>query len=169
MTESRTLTLTEAFTIIGARYIASKVATDLERFRRFYGCPSSDKIALYEAELIALLKDDYLDHITYGFKRDGKWIEPIRYHALSGGMLMGNDDPGKLRYNDKVPGAEFGSSLVKNSRWNKLPQRDQEVYLAALPIQRENAAETPLAFGRWEQDHNYSAQGRGIARSRIIY
>jgi hypothetical protein len=40
MSSSYTTTDTESFTLVHARYIASKVATDLKRFQRFYGSPS---------------------------------------------------------------------------------------------------------------------------------
>ena len=62
----------ESFTIVHARYIASKVATDLRRFQRFYTAPSDALIANYEAELVALLKHDVVESVIYGFKRDGK-------------------------------------------------------------------------------------------------
>lgn len=62
--------------------MAAKVATDLKRFQRLYGSPSDRAIASYEAELIEFLKAAYLGTVTYGFRRDGKWIEPtLRYTA----------------------------------------------------------------------------------------
>jgi hypothetical protein len=56
MSTSYSITETASFTITHARYIASKVATDLKRFQRFYGAPSDDWIDKYETELALLLK-----------------------------------------------------------------------------------------------------------------
>src|SRR4051794_18668723 len=102
----------QSFTIIHARYMASKVATDLRRFQRFYSAPSDASIADYEAELIELLKHDVVETVTYGFKRNGKWTEAtVRYRSI-GGSLSADDDPGKIRPGLDVTGASFTSFLV---------------------------------------------------------
>ena len=62
--------------------MAAKVATDLKRMQRFYGSPSDRASPSYEAEVTELLKAGYLGTVTYGFRRDGNWIEPtLRYTA----------------------------------------------------------------------------------------
>ena len=38
-------------------HIAAKVATDLKRMQRFYGKPSDERIAAYEAEATEFLKE----------------------------------------------------------------------------------------------------------------
>ena len=49
MSSSYTDTTTETFTILHARYLASKVATDLQKFHRFYnGQPTLEWIEKYE-------------------------------------------------------------------------------------------------------------------------
>ena len=168
MSYSMTRTAIEAFTVTHARHIAAKVATDLLRYTRYYKNPTIELINKYEEELVALLKADYLDYVIYGYKRDGKWVEALRYHALPGGTLMTDDDPGKIRPGTDVPGENFGSYLVRNSRWDSLPKAEQDRFDASLPFSRNGVPEPELVSGRWSQDHTYSAQGRGITRSTII-
>lgn len=96
---SYTYTESTTFTITHARHIAAKIATDLKRIQRLYGRPSDREIADYESEAIAMMKAGYLSSVTYGFKRDGSWIEPtLKYAArdLAGGAAN-DEDPGKIR------------------------------------------------------------------------
>jgi hypothetical protein len=81
---------------------------------------------------------------------------------------MTDDDPGKIRPGTDVPGENFGSYLVRNSRWDSLPKAEQDRFDASLPFSRNGVPEPELVSGRWSQDHTYSAQGRGITRSTII-
>ena len=99
MSYSYTQTETTTFTITHARHMASKVATDLKRLQRFYYTPSDQQICDYETEIIELLKGGYLAEVTYGFRRDGKWIEPaLRYTARDlAGNVANDDDPGRIR------------------------------------------------------------------------
>src|SRR3954462_1520755 len=98
MTNSFTLTGSESFTVTHARHMAAKVATDLKRMQRLFGLPSDGDIAEYEAEIIEFLKAGYLGTVTYGYKRDGKWIEPrLRYTARDlAGVAADDDDPGRV-------------------------------------------------------------------------
>jgi hypothetical protein len=147
--------------------MAAKVATDLLRFQRFYGRPSNDDINAYEAEMVALLKEDYLRAVTYGFKRNGKWFEALRYRALSGGVLVADDDPGKLRPDADVSGCSFSSYLEYNERLLALADAERQRFLKTLPIQRVTMAEPGIESGYWSEDRSYSAGGRGISRSVI--
>jgi hypothetical protein len=168
MSTSYTYSGTETFSLTHAKHIAAKVATDLARFRRFYNAPTLEWINQYEAELIALLKDDYLLNVTYGFKRDGKWVEALRYHAVAGGNLVNDDDPGKIRPGIDVSGAHFTSYLNRNARWHGLSQVAKDAFESTLPFSRVGAEEPSLETGYWSYNHNYSAGGRGIGRSSII-
>ena len=76
MSDSYSYTESRTFTVTHARHMAAKVATDLKRMQRFYGKPSDENIADYESEATEMLRAGYLDTGTYGFRRDGKWIEP---------------------------------------------------------------------------------------------
>lgn len=168
MSESYTYTATETFTFTHAKYIAAKVATDLLRLQRFYTAPTTELINQYEEELSALLKADYLENVVYGFQRNGKWVEALRYHALPGGSLVGDDDPGKIRPGIDLTGAHFTSYLVRNDRWKNLSTSERDAFEATLPFKRVGAAEPSLETGSWSHGHTYSAGGRGIKRSTII-
>lgn len=75
-------TAIETFTLTHARHLAAKVAADLKRLRRLYGNISDERITQFEGEATELLRQGYLGTVTYGFKRDGNWIEPtLRYAA----------------------------------------------------------------------------------------
>src|SRR6478752_2501033 len=98
MSTTLTYSNTQTFTLTHAKYLASKVATDLKRLQRLYGFPSDSIIESYETELTELLKGGYLDTVTYGFKRNNNWIEPtLRYTSqeISSGSGL-DDDPGKV-------------------------------------------------------------------------
>lgn len=170
MSTSYTYTAAETFTVTHARYIAAKVAADLSRFRRFYGSPSEQQINNFETELTELLKDDYLDSVTYGFKRNDtdNWVEALRYYALPGGTLIGDDDPGKIKPGVDLSNTHFSSYLIRNKRWHNLTQSQRDAFEARLPIKRVGAIEPQLESGMWSHGHIYSSGGRGIGRSTII-
>jgi len=107
--------------------MAAKVATDLKRLQRLYGVPSDSSITDYESEITALMKGGYLATVTYGFKRDGKWIEPtLQYTArdLAGGTSS-DDDPGKIRPGADTTGASFYSYLTYSPRWSTLTSAEK--------------------------------------------
>lgn len=161
-------TISDIFTIAHAKHIASKVATDLLRFQRFYGSPSDDWIDLYEAELIALLKYDAVDTVVYGFQRNGFWtMASARYVALPGGSIRIDDDPGKIRPGFDVNNAFFTSFLTYSSFWWSLPVATREGIKRDLPFLRTVDNPSDLERGQWVSDRNYSAGGRGLGRSTV--
>ena len=103
MSYSITRSETETFTLTHARHMAAKVATDLKRLQRFYGRPTDAEISQYELEVTEFLKANYLGVVTYGFQRDGKWIEPtLRYTARDLQGAAANDDDISLICEDKL-------------------------------------------------------------------
>lgn len=166
MTGSFTFTESATFTVTHARHIAAKVATDLKRIQRFYGKPSDEMIAKYEAEIVALLKGGYLSSVTYGFKRGGSFIEPtVRYTAsdLSG---LNDDDPGRVRPGADATGASFSSFLIYSPSWDALSTSERERFERDLPFARTTAPE-PGISGYLVADLTYSAGGRSLSRSSV--
>ena len=162
-----TTTSSSTFTIAHAKRIASKVATDLHRFHRYYGKPSAALIAEFEDELIELMKVDVVDEVTYGLQEDGKWITAVKYKSVNG-TLISDSMPGRLRAGFNVNGASFFSYLVYNSKWSGLSQAERDRIEARLPFQREGAAEPSVKSGYcWSRDLDYSAGGRALLRSSI--
>lgn len=159
-------TTTQTFNVTHARQIASKIAADLQRFKRLYLSPSDQWIANYEGELVELLKHDVVKEVVYGFQRNGNWTEAaVKYTALPGGKLQSNDDPGKIRPNLDIVGAHFTSFLTYNENWNRLSLAAKALIKAACPYQRGTGPTPPLEAGYWAEDHSYTAGGRGLGRS----
>lgn len=167
MSTSYTVSSTSTFTLTHAKYLASKVRADLMRMNRFYGSPSLAKIDKFEAELTVLLHGGYLQRVTYGFKRDGDYIEPtLRYTAAE--LLSGGDDdrPGKVTAGADVSGASFHSFLSYSDVWFKLSKEEQDKLDGAHGLLRGDAAE-PGTAGYFSSDNNYSAGGRSLSRSSL--
>ena len=168
MTISYTTSASETFTIVHARYLASKVATDLHRLQRFYRSPSDAWIADYEAELVQLLKHNVVGSVVYGFQRHGQWTAAsVRYTALPDGGLGADDDPGKIRPGLDIDGASFTSFLTYSGKWDRLSPAERTAIRAACPFQRNAGSSPPLEAGYWADDLRYAAGGRGIGRSTV--
>jgi len=158
----------ETFTVLHARYLASKVATDLQRFQRFYGSPSDLHINSYEAELVHLLSEDVVETVVYGFKRQERWTEAaVRYRAVPGGVLVTNDDPGKIRPGIDITGAHFASFLEYNAKWWAHSTTKRESIRAQLPFVRGSGDVPSLERGYWTDDLTYTAGGRSLGRSSV--
>ena len=168
MTTSYTFSDTATFTVTHARHIAAKVATDLKRLQRFYGLPSDQSIEKYEREVIGLLKAGYLGTVTYGFKRNGNYIEPtLRYRAQDLSLDFANDDdPGKIRPGADISGANFSSFLTYSSEWWKLSSAEQKKFEESLPFQRSEGQE-PGLNGFLENDKTYSSGGKSLTRASL--
>jgi hypothetical protein len=168
MTFSSTYTESNTYTLTHAKHVSAKVATDLRRMQRFYGAPSDRQIEEFEAELAAMLKAGYVDQVTYGFKRNGVFIEPtLRYTAaeLSGAAAI-DDDPGKVRPGADIAGASFASFLRYSSAWSRLSDAQQTSFEESLPISRTSGSEPGIA-GYLDTDRTYSAGGRGLQRATV--
>ncbi|MCK1541819.1 hypothetical protein IVB12_07450 [Bradyrhizobium sp. 179] len=168
MSYSYSFTESATFTVTHARHMAAKVATDLKRMQRFYGSPSDKSIAEFEAEATELIKAGYLGTVTYGFQKDGKWIEPtLRYTARDLAGASANDDhPGRIRHNADVSGATFKSYLTYSAAWHQLTQTQRDLFEATLPISRSGAAE-PGVSGYLASDRIYSSGGRALDRATV--
>ena len=160
-TESRTFTLTHA------RHLAAKVAADLKRVQRLYGYPSDQRIDEYEAEVTELLKQGYLEAVIYGFKRDGKWIEPtLRYTAMDFADRNTDDDPGRILPGKDVSGATFGSFLTHNNSWLALTSEERASVEQLIPLKRGSGTE-PQVDGYFVDDRTYASGGRSLGRASV--
>jgi hypothetical protein len=161
-TASDSITFTETH----ARHMAAKVSTDLKRMQRLYGCPSDTDIARFEAEIIVFLKAGYLGTVTYGFRRNGDWIEPtLRYTARDlAGATANDDDPGRVRHDANIDGATFYTYLTYSSAWDTATDKDD--FNKRLPFQRGGAPE-PGVSGYLSEDKTYSAGGRALNRASV--
>jgi hypothetical protein len=164
-----TVTRTTTFTVTHARYLASKVETDLKRVQRLYnGDPVDARIANYVLELVELLKGGYLAKVTYGFRRDGQWIEPsliYTAHDLQFGSSV-DDDPGRIRASANITGATFASYMEPSAAWNALSAAEQAEVERRLPFQR-GGADAPRINGYLVDDRTYSSGGRSLVRASV--
>jgi hypothetical protein len=168
MSTSYALTETAAFTVTHARHMASKVAADLKRVQRFYGEPSDTRIANYETELTELLKAGFLSEISYGYQRNGSWIEPtLRYTAQDlQGMAANDDDPGKVRAGADVSNASFGSFLIYSSAYYTATEVTRAAVHRLLPFSRGDS-DNPGVTGYFSADRTYSAGGQALNRQSV--
>jgi len=166
MSYSFTATETKTFTMTHANYLASKVATDLKRMQRFYGSPSDIKIERYEKEIALFLKHGFLKTVSYGYKKDGDWIEPTLIYRASDIESAANDDPGKVRPGRDISGASFYSFLEYSSEWFELTESEKEQFNDGLPIDR-GTGDTPGIKGYIENDRTYSSGGKALSRSSV--
>ncbi len=159
---------TQLFTIIHARHIAAKVATDLKRVQRLYGEPSDQDIADYEKEAIELLKAGMLGKISYGYHRNGLWIEPTLTYTAKDliGISDGDDDPGRILPGANVEGARFYSYLTYAPEWYYLSEDEKNAIQDRLPFERTGANE-PGINGYLNYDLTYSAGGRALYRAAV--
>ena len=167
MSSSFTYTGTQTFTRAHAKRISFKVATDLKRMQRFYGRPTDRQIEEFELELIELVTAGYLRTVEYGYRRDDNWIEPtVHYTAFELADPGFGDDPGRVRAGADISGASFYSYLTYSSAWQALSGAVQDAFKECLPVKRRGAPE-PGIDGYLQQDHVYSAGGRGLQRSTV--
>lgn len=163
-----TFTNSTTFTLTNAKYLASKISADLKRIQRFYGKPSDSVIEKYDLENQVLLNNGYLDEVSYGFKKDGDFIEPtLIYKAKS--LLSDfavDDDPGKVRPGANVEGASFSSFLTYSSKWYLLSKEERNQFESKLPFQRTTGS-TPGINGKVVGDNTYSSGGKSLNRSSI--
>lgn len=166
MSFSFTTTESSTFTRTHATHLAAKVATDLRRMQRFYSAPSDRQIADFEGEAVELLRLGYLKKVTYGFQRDGEWIEPtLRYEASDLMFAVADDDPGRVMPGKDVTGAAFRSFLTYSDDWWALEESQRSAIEGDLPIQRVTGHDARVANGFFESDKTYTSGGRSLGRS----
>jgi len=167
---SFSVTASTSFTITHARYLASKVATDLKRLQGLYRSydPSDAEIDSYEAELTYLLKHDAVGSVVYGYQRNGVWTPAcVRYTVDASGSIQADDDPGKIRPGHDITGAVFTSFLSYSSSWSNRTATERVTIESNSPLQRTSGSSPDLERGYWTDDRSYSAGGRGVARSTV--
>lgn len=158
-------TRTASFTITDARFIGAKVGTDLRLLSNLYGRPALVDIDDYAEEVALLLRDGYLDTVSYGFMdpATNEWKLRLRYTATAGGQLV-DSKPGSLPTAAAVSSYSFYSYLTYSRKYLDLPAPQQASVKAALPIQRVGAEEPSTRYGTTATGNGYSRNGVGVAR-----
>ena len=158
-------TRTGSFTITDARYIGAKVGTDLRLLANLYGRPALDDIDDYAEEVALLLRDGYLDAVSYGFMdaSTNEWKLRLRYTATTGGNLV-DSRPGALPTAAAVSTYLFYSYLTYSQKFLDLPGSQQASVKADLPIKRVGAEEPSARSGTTTSGNGYARHGTGVAR-----
>jgi hypothetical protein len=161
---SFSVTRSESFTIINARKLASKVATDMHLCAQYYGMPTETRIREYAEELAQYLNAGYLQEYEFGYKKDGKRIVCWRYKVDANGQLTTDDRPGKVVPYVDVRGAAFFNFLTPSSNFYRLSTEQQARFEAGLPLQRPGGQPPTDGAGYWTSDRNYYSGGCGLNR-----
>lgn len=164
MTVSSTRSATDTFSLSNARYVASKVATDLRQLQRYYGRPSDTEIADYAEEVAILAYHGYVEKVIYGFKRGSNWILTLEYTAVNGTLTADDRAGGVYRYAD-VTGAAFHSYMNRTWSWWLLTDAGRDEINESLPFTRTPGDASGYTGGHHTFDRTYSAQGTGFTRS----
>lgn len=161
---SLSYTKTATFTIVHARYLASKAAADMHLCAQYYGKPSEQEIREYAEELAQYLNAGFLEEYEFGYKKDGKRIVTWRYKVDSNGNLTTDDRPGKVVPYVDITGAVFFNYLIQNSRFFNLSSQQRVDFEAGLPVKRTPGAPPVDGAGYWTSDRNYFSAGCGLNR-----
>lgn len=164
MTTSYTVSATETFSESAARYVASKVATDLRQLQRYYGSPSDTEIADYAKEIAVLAEHGHVKNVIYGFKRGSNWILTLEYTAVNGTLTTDDRAGGIYRYAN-VTGTSFHSYMNRTQSWWDLTTQGRDEINKKLPFTRTPGQAPGYTGGHHTFDRTYSAQGTGFTRS----
>lgn len=164
MSYSYTKTATSTFTIIHARYLASKVAADLHLCAQYYGQPSEQRVREYAEELAQYLNEGYLKEYEFGYQRNNKRVVSWRYEVDEKGVLLTDDRAGKVVPYVDVAGAYYFNFLTQNDRFFQLTREQQARFESGLPLQRTTGGPPSDGSGCWVSDRNYFSGGRGLNR-----
>lgn len=160
-----TRTATESFTLTYAKYLASKVTSDMWRCKQLYGRPTEEDINSYGTELALLLRDGYVEAYEFGFKKDDQRLLSWRYAVDSSGNLSAADDrPGGVIAGVDVSSAAFFNQMTKSSSWFSLSQEERDRISTGLPFQRVTKDGPKDGLGYWQEDRSYSSNGVSLSR-----
>jgi len=164
-TYSYTQTQTRSFTITEARYVASKIATDLNLLNSYYSKPSIENASMYAEEVALFVAKKYLNSVEFGFERNGQVIFSLKYTARSDGTLTTDDRPGRIPANLNMTGVTFYTYLRPSALYHNLTTAEKDAFDKTLPFQRASGKEPVLqSNGYWERTHSYSKNGEGVER-----
>ncbi len=163
MSYTNSNTQSESFTIINARKIAAKIATDLELFRVYYGKPDEQNITDYAVEAALLLNEKSLKMVQYGFKRYGNVILSLKYSVSPYNTLV-DDNPGRIPAHENIEGATFFSFLEYSDYFFTLSLTDRETIKSFLPIKRGDGQTPTYSNGYWDGQRTFSSGGVGVER-----
>ena len=162
---SLSATYSESFTRTHAKYLASKVVTDLYQCSRLYGSPSATDVAGYEEELVEMLAGGYVSEYEFGFKKGDGRIVSWQYRVTVLGTLVGGDDrAGGVYAKADVSGASYYNFMTYSFAWSNLTPAQQDAVRSRHSIVRSSGSLPADGNGYWTQDRTYSNGGVSVGR-----
>lgn len=164
-TETETLTNTQA------RFLASRIASDLTLVRIFHGHHSATLTEQHVIDLAfeaaALLRHGLLDSIKYGFQIGNEWVFALHYKVNQYNQVEPtSDDPGSIIAASLPAGSNWLSSLTP--RQNPAYSDEQAAAIREkLPVQRYTAEEPGGTLGTWITDKSYGAGNVLVERAQF--
>lgn len=159
-----TNTTSNTFTITDAKYLASKIATDLYQMQRMYNRPTNAEIDDYVEEVVTLLKDGYLSSVDYGFSKDNKWVLALSYEVSASNGI--DNSPGRIPVGIDISGAHWWSYLRRSSKYSNLSDSDKQKVNDSISIKRSSFAD-PLSGLSLNKDKSYSSGNVEVSRKTI--
>ncbi len=163
---SNSYTTTETFTRTNAIHLASKVISDLKHMQLFYGKPSDESIDQYLEELIVLLLGNHLKSVTYGFRKDDKWVIALNYKANFSSISTTDDRSGGVQSGANITGASWGSFLEKNDDYNNLTSSEKSRIESLIKLKRSDGKDSEYNVSASVNKSYYSG---GTSLDRKIY
>jgi hypothetical protein len=159
-----TRTVSESFTLTHAKYLASKVTTDMLRCYQNYGRPAHSDINNYGTELALLLRDGYVSEYEFGFSSDNRRLLSWHYRVDASGLSSTDDRPGRIISGAAVANASWFNQLTFSSAWALLESAERDRIRTGLPFQRVTKAGPTDGAGYWAADLSYSSSGVSLGR-----
>lgn len=162
---SLSATYSESFTRTHAKYLASKVVTDLYQCSRLYGAPVKADIEGYEQELIEMLAGGYVSAYEFGFKKGESRLVSWQYRVTMLGTLVGGDDrAGGIYTKADVSGASYYNFMTYSSAWSNLSPAQKDLVSQRHPVSRTTGTLPADGNGYWTEDRTYSNGGVSVGR-----
>ena len=158
-------TNSSTFTVTHAKYLASKIAADLNACSRLHGKPAIALVERYNQELVELLRYGYLSQYEFGFKREDRRVLSWSYEVDTAGNISGDDRPGKMSAYVDLSGTTFFNFLCYSTKYHNLTTDQQASFKSSHPVNRSSGNPPIDGDGFWSgAEKNYSAEGTGVSR-----
>lgn len=159
-------TTAQTFTLTHAKYLASKVISDMYQCRNFYNRPSETAVSNYQDELVAMLAGGYVKHYEFGFKNNDQRILSWQYQISTGGDLVGGSDDrsGGIYARAHIDGAVYFNFMSYSQAWFDLSSTERDAVKSKHSITRSTGELPGDGDGYWHTDRTYSNAGVAVER-----
>ena len=159
-------TISESFTKTDAKYLSSKVMSDLYQCGSLHGEPDTDDIDAYRDELTAMLAGGYVQSYEFGFKQNDERVLVWQYSINSNGELVGggDDHSGGIEARVDVSGCSYYNFMSYTKKWFDLSEADKSLVKESHTIRRSTGSLPEDGDGYWESDRSYSSGGTTAGR-----